>query len=143
MLGHGPRLLSAGGNGKWQTVVLEISENLMLQAGQIRFIYLTYTDFKDAQYRPMVRKQRFTPIIVLHGTLVAVGAELLRGWHTKVLPFSTLIDREQDSIGVARCSLLLARIIDLTVLVVFERRQEINLILVEPPHELVSVLLRK
>lgn len=90
----------------------------------------------------MIRVERLAPIVVLYDTLVTVGAELMCLGHSEVLPLSTLIYREQDSIGVARRALLLARVIDFTVLVIFERWQEIDLILTEPPHQFITILVR-
>lgn len=81
----------------------------------------------------MIRKLRLPTIVVINDHLVTVGSSLMSWWHAEVIPDLALIQREQDSIGVTRRTLLLRCVINIAVFVILERWQEVDLVFMESP----------
>lgn len=79
-------------------------------------------------------------MVVLDTDLVAVRPPIMRGRDREVILHLAFIQREQDSVGVAWRALLFRRVVHFLVLVVLEGGQEVDLVFVEAPEELVAAL---
>ena len=79
----------------------------------------------------MVREQGLTPIVKVNNDLVSVLSLLTWSHHIVIVGPLSIIQRVKDPISVTWRTLLLRSVIDVTLFVIFEGRQESDALLVE------------
>ena len=120
--------------------LLYVCEELISEALKFELVDFAHADSKDSEHRSVVGVERLSSVVVLNTDLIAICPPIVRGRDREIVLHLAFMQREQDSVSVARCALLLRRVVNFLVLVVFERGQEVDLVLVEAPEELIAAL---